>query len=53
MVACIATWSFGLQSVKIAAGLLNDGGDCVDVVETAVSCKLSRPNVSLVNFDCT
>ena len=40
MAACIATWSFGLQSVKIAAELLNGGADCVDVVEAAVSCKL-------------
>ena len=37
MAACIATWSFGLQAVQTASRLLEERGDCVDAIETAVS----------------
>lgn len=35
--ACIATWSFGLESVKVAGDLLNRGVDCVEAVELAIN----------------
>lgn len=35
--ACIATWSFGLQAVCKAQSLIEAGGDCVDVLEEAIN----------------
>ena len=35
--ACIATWSFGVEAVQSAAVEIKQGKNCVDVVERAVN----------------
>lgn len=39
--ACIATWPFSLQGVKVAAELLGKGGNCVDATEASINGKCS------------
>lgn len=35
--ACVATWSFGLDAVKVASGSIAAGEDCVEVLEKAIN----------------
>lgn len=35
--ACVATWSFGLDAVRVAAEGILAGGDCVNMLEKAVN----------------
>ena len=35
--ACVATWSFGLQAVTTAGAFIEEGWNCVDVLERAIS----------------
>lgn len=37
VMACVATWAFGLIAVETAARTLEAGADCVDAVEAAVN----------------
>ena len=37
LMACVATWSFGLEAVEVAAKLIGEGKNCVDVVENAIN----------------
>lgn len=46
--ACIATWSFGLQAVEGAAVELEGGVDCVEALEKGVNGK----SLSVVLTDC-
>ena len=39
VMACIATWSFGLDAVDVAAQSIAEGEDCVDVLEKAINSK--------------
>ena len=35
--ACVATWSFGLEAVITAAGDIKAGKDCADVLENSIN----------------
>ena len=35
--ACIATWSFGIQAVEVASAVVERGDNCVDAVEKGVN----------------
>ena len=35
--ACVATWSFGLQAVLRAQTSIEEGRNCVDVLENAIN----------------
>ena len=37
--SCIATWSFGLEAVRVAGPLINKGTNCIEAVERAVNSK--------------
>lgn len=37
IMACVATWSFGLQAVLRAQASIEDGKNCVDVLESAIN----------------
>ena len=43
--ACVATWSFGLDAVKVAAEEIKEGKDCVDALERAVNGKKESHNM--------
>ena len=38
--ACVATWSFGLQAVLRASTSIEEGKNCVDVLERAINGRL-------------
>ena len=40
--ACVATWSFGLDAVGVAKNLLETGVNCVEAVEAGINCKELR-----------
>ena len=45
--ACVATWSFGLDAVGVAKNLLETGVNCVEAVEEGINCE---NNLTLYNY---
>ena len=37
--SCIATWSFGLEAVRVAGQLIDKGTNCIEAVERAINSK--------------
>ncbi len=37
IMACVATWSFGLEAVEIAAKHVEEGKSCIDAIESAIN----------------
>ena len=46
--ACIATWSFGLKAVEVAAESIKAGEDCVDILENAINGRFTRAEYYLL-----
>jgi N4-(beta-N-acetylglucosaminyl)-L-asparaginase len=45
--ACVATWAFGIDAVKVASGLLDNGTDCVEAIEKAINCVEDDPTTGV------
>ena len=45
--ACVATWSFGLQAVLRAQASIEDGKNCVDVLESAINGIIFNFNIQV------
>ena len=43
--ACVATWSFGLQAVEVASKCIKYGKSCIDAIESAINGRLCKGRV--------
>ncbi len=46
--ACVATWTFSLQAVQIAADELTGGASCIDALEKGINGRMPGWQTDLV-----
>ena len=50
--SCIATWSFGLEAVRVAGQLIDKGTNCVEAVEKAINSKNKIEDITYTDYWC-
>lgn len=51
--SCIATWSFGLEAVRVAGQLIDKETNCIEAVERAINSKSQIEYTIYIDYWCS